>query len=61
LLNVGKEKSGLHADIYVNDDYITSSRIGRKGQIKIPKRSNPAKRIMKTSSSKEDIKIFLKD
>ena len=61
LLNVGKEKSGLHADIYVNDDYITSSRIGRKGQIKIPKRSNPAKRIMKASSSKEDIKIFLKD
>ncbi len=61
LLNVGKEKSGLHADVYVNDDYITSSRIGRKGQIKIPKRSNPAKRIMKTSSSKEDIKIFLKD
>ncbi len=61
LLNVGKEKSGLHADIYVNDDYITSSRIGRKGQIKIPKRSNPAKKIMKGSSSKEDIKIFLKD
>ena len=61
LLNVGKEKSGLHADVYVNDDYITSSRIGRKGQIKIPKRSNPAKRIMKASSSKEDIKIFLKD
>jgi ATPase len=61
LLNVGKEKSGLHADIYVNDDYITSSRIGRKGQIKIPKRSNPAKRIMTASSSKEDIKIFLKD
>ena len=61
LLNVGKEKSGLHADIYVNDDYITSSRIGRKGQIKIPKRSNPAKKIMKASSSKEDIKIFLKD
>lgn len=61
LLNVGKEKSGLHADIYVNDDYITSSRIGRKGQIKIPKRSNPAKKIMNASSSKEDIKIFLKD
>jgi ATPase len=61
LLNVGKEKSGLHADIYVNDDYITSSRIGRKGQIKIPKRSNPAKKIMKGASSKEDIKIFLKD
>ena len=61
LLNVGKEKSGLHADIYVNDDYITSSRIGRKGQIKIPKRSNPAKKIMNGSSSKEDIKIFLKD
>ena len=61
LLNVGKDKAGFHADIYVNDDYITSSRIGRKGQIKIPKRSNPAKRIMKAATSKEDIKVFLKD
>ena len=61
LLNVGKKNAGLHADIYVNDAFLTSTRIGRKGQIKIPKRSNVAKKIMNTTSSKNDIKVFLKD
>ena len=61
LLTVSREHSGMPADVFVNDIYITSSRIGRKGQIKIPKRSTTAKRLMKQSSSQNDIQIFLKD
>ncbi len=61
LLTVSREHSGIHADVFVNDIYITSSRIGGKGQIKIPKRSATAKRLMKQSSSQNDIQIFLKD
>lgn len=61
LFNVGKKNSGMHAEIYVNNEYLTSSRIGRKGQIKIPKRSNFAKKLMKFASSQNDIKIFLKE
>jgi len=61
LLTVSREHSGIHADVFVNDIYITSSRIGGKGQIKIPKRSTTAKRLMKQSSSQNDIQIFLKD
>jgi len=61
LLTVSREHSGIHAGVFVSDIYITSSRIGGKGQIKIPKRSATAKRLMKQSSSQNDIQIFLKD
>jgi len=61
ILNVGKQYTGSRADIYVNDVYIISSRIGRKGQIKIPKRSTGAKRLMKSASSKNDLQLYLRD
>ena len=61
ILSVSREYAGMHADVYVNEKYIITSRIGRKGQIKIPKRSDASKRLMKLASSQEDIGIFLKD
>jgi len=60
-LTVEEQHAGFHANIYVNDNYLTSSRIGRNGQIKIPKRSSISKRLMKVANSKNDIQIFLKD
>ena len=60
-LTVEKQHAGSHANIYVNDNYLTSSRIGRKGQIKIPKHSSIAKQLLKVANSKNDIQIFLKD
>jgi predicted PilT family ATPase len=61
LFNVGKENVGNSGDIYLNNEYLTSSRITRKGQIKIPKHSIPGKRLMKNASSRESIQIFIKD
>ncbi|MFQ5781918.1 MAG: PINc/VapC family ATPase [Nitrosopumilus sp.] len=61
LLTVSREYTSVHADIYVNDKYVTSVRIGKKGQIKIPKRSEVARNLMKLASSQNDIQIFLKD
>ena len=61
LFNVGKENQGSAGDVYLNNEYLTSSRITRKGQIKIPKRSAPGKKIMKNASSKESIQIFIKN
>lgn len=61
ILSVSREYTGMHADVYVDDKYITSSRIGRKGQIKIPRRSDAAKQLMKFAASQNDIQIFLKD
>ncbi len=60
-LTVEKQHAGSHVNIYVNDNFLTSSRIGRKGQIKIPNRSGTAKRLMDAANSKNDIQIFLKD
>lgn len=61
ILTVSKEYTAMHADIYVNDDYIASTRIGKKGQIKIPKRSDVGRNLMKLASSQNDIQLFLKD
>lgn len=61
ILTVSREYSSMHSDIYVNDTYLTSTRIGKKGQIKIPKRSDAAKNLMNLASSQSDIKIFLRD
>ena len=61
ILGVSREYTGMHADIYVNDKYIASTRIGKKGQIKIPKRSDIARTLMQLASSQNEIQIFLKD
>jgi len=61
LLTVSREYASMHADVYVNEKYVTSVRIGKKGQIKIPKRSDIARNLMKLASSQDDIQIFLKD
>jgi ATPase len=61
LLTVSREYTSMHADVYVNDKYVTSVKIGKKGQIKIPKRSDIARNLMDLASSQNDIQIFLKD
>ncbi|GKS66557.1 ATPase [Nitrosarchaeum sp.] len=61
LLTVGREYSSMHVDIYVHDNYVTSVRIGKKGEITIPKRSEASRTLMKLASSQNDIQIFLKD
>ncbi len=61
ILTVGREYTAMHADIYLNEKYFTTVRIGKKGQIKIPKRSDVARNLMKLTSSQNEIHIFLKD
>ncbi|HXW02962.1 MAG TPA: PINc/VapC family ATPase [Nitrosarchaeum sp.] len=61
VLTVDREYSSMHADIYVHNNYVTSVRIGKKGEIIIPKRSEASRTLMKLASSQNDIQIFLKD
>ncbi|AJW70573.1 PINc/VapC family ATPase [Nitrosopumilus adriaticus] len=61
LLTVSREYTSMHADIYANDKFLASVRIGKKGQIKIPKRSDTARNLMDVTSSQSDIKLYLKD
>ncbi|CDI05816.1 PINc/VapC family ATPase [Candidatus Nitrosotenuis uzonensis] len=61
LLNVDKKNSGMVADIYVGGNYLTTSRVARHGNIKISKRSDAGKRLMRSAFTKGDIEVFLKD
>ena len=61
LLTVSREYTSMHANIYVNDKFLESIRIGKKGQIKIPKRSDTARKLIDAASSQNDIKLYLKD
>ena len=61
VLTVSREYTSMHADIFVNDKYVTTSRIGKKGQIKIPRRSDVARNLMELATSQNDIHIYLKD
>ncbi|MDX1441259.1 MAG: PINc/VapC family ATPase [Nitrosopumilaceae archaeon] len=61
VLTVSREYNTMHADIFVNDKYVTTQRIGKKGHIKIPRRSDAAKNLMQLASSQNDIHIYLKD
>jgi ATPase len=61
LLTVNRDFTSMHADVYANEKFIASVRIGKKGQIKIPKRSDVARTLMDLSSSQNDIKLYLKD
>jgi len=61
LLTVNREYTSMNTDIYVNDKFLASVRIGKKGKIKIPKRSDIAKHLIDTASSQGNIKLYLKD
>ncbi|RNJ76520.1 MAG: ATPase [Nitrosopumilus sp. D6] len=60
LLVVGKEYASMHADVMLDDRHVVSKRIGRKGQIKIPRHSG-AGRSIADSDSKGEIKLVLRD
>jgi len=60
ILDVGRQNSGAHAEIFVNDKFVISSRIDRKGKIKISKHSDAGKKLTKHAFSKNDIQILIK-
>ena len=61
LLTVNREFTSLHADIFLNGKFFTSVRIGKKGQIKIPNRSDVGRNLLNQTSSQNDIQLYLKD
>ncbi|HJM79749.1 MAG TPA: PINc/VapC family ATPase [Nitrosopumilus sp.] len=61
LLTVNREYTSMHVDIFINENFFASVRIGKKGQIKIPKRSDIGRNLLNLSSSQNDIKLYLKD
>ncbi|MGQ0795697.1 MAG: PINc/VapC family ATPase [Nitrosopumilaceae archaeon] len=59
ILEVDDRKIGMSADIYVKDQYLLSVHVGKKGRIKISKRSESGKKIIHAVIAKQDIKIIL--
>lgn len=61
LLSVDKKNNGQFADIYVSGNYLATARVARHGKIKISKRTDAGKRLMRSAFTKNDVEVFLKD
>jgi len=48
------------ASFVVNDEFLFSSRIGKKGKIKILKRSTEGKRFSRFVNNDDNLEIYLK-
>ena len=59
ILEVDSTKTGMDADIYVNDKHLLSSRVVKGGRIIISKKSSSGKRIINAVMSKNDIKVLV--
>ena len=61
VLELDESKTGMYADIYVKGQYLLSAHVGKKGRIKISKRSESGKKIISAVMAKQDIKLILHD
>jgi len=59
ILEVDSAKTGMDADIYVNDKHLLSSHVVKGGRIIISKKSSSGKRIINAVMSKNDIKLLV--
>ncbi len=59
VLELDNGKTGMYADIYVKDQYLLSAHVGKKGKIKISKRSDSGKRLISAAMAKHDIKVLV--
>src|SRR5437867_3931092 len=46
-------------DVYVKDEYILSSQVGKKARVKIDKRSESGRKIVNAIIAGQEIKVFL--
>ncbi len=57
ILDIDDSKSGMDADIYVNQKNILTTRIGKGGRIIISKKSSAGKRLISAVMSRDEIRI----
>jgi ATPase len=50
---------GRTVDVYIEDEYVISSQVGKKARVKIDKRSEAGKKIVNAIISEEEVKVFL--
>lgn len=59
IFSVDRGNSGKRADIFVGGKHAASARVGRRGQIKIPRRSPDARKI--ADSPSDNVQVFVRD
>ena len=61
IFEVDEDRSGMDADVYVQDRRLLSTRVGKRGRITVPKRSSSGRKIINAVMAKDDIKIVVHD
>lgn len=56
---LGDDTAGRTIDVYVGDELVLSSQVGKKARVKIDKRSEAGRKIVNAIIGGEEIKIFL--
>jgi ATPase len=56
---VDEDIIGRTVDIYIEDEYVLSSQVGKKARIKVDKRSEIGRRIVNAIIAGQEIKAFL--
>jgi ATPase len=56
---IDDEVVGRTVDVYVEDDYIMSSQVGKKARVKVDKRSQAGRSIVNAILAGQEIKVFL--
>ncbi len=59
VLTFEKKLSGKNANIYVDNEYLFTATIGRKGQIKVSKSSDLGKALLRAIATKKEVKAFI--
>jgi ATPase len=59
IFEVDKAKTGMDADVYINDKHLLSTRVDKRGRIIISKKSTSGKRIINAVMSKNDIRVVV--
>jgi ATPase len=58
VLYFNKKLSGKTANVYVENEYLFTATVGRKGDIKVSKDSDIGKALLRALSSRRDVKVF---
>ena len=56
---VDEKVIGRAVDVYVSEEYVISSQVGKKARVKIDKRSEAGRKIVNAILGEEEIKVFL--
>jgi ATPase len=59
VLSFDKRAFGKNANIYIENEYLFTATIGRKGEIKVSKDSDLGKELIRALTTKREIKVFI--